>query len=240
MRKDPLKLLTLNINFYGDKHGAWPERKDLIVEAIRNADPDVIALQAVGAFDGSNQADEIEGSLSGYSTHFEPIGDDQGMAVISRLPILATETTELSRRSGHDDSFDRIVLRALIESSFGPVNLFNAHVSWVDHQALENIGEVMSFVDCFSGPKLIAGDFNQTPDKPAIKKLAGGGWTDTFAAAYPGENGFTFEADGPEMRIDYIWANRPISQNLTGVQIVGNASGHARMSNHLGLTATFH
>ena len=238
MRDDPLKVLTLNINFYGEKHGPWPERKRLIADAIRSADPDVIALQAVGRADGMTQAEEIEALLDGYETHFEPINDDQGMAVLSRLPILETTTTPLTRSNGHEDTFDRIVLRALIESAFGPVNLFNAHVSWVDRQALENISEAMSFIDSFRGPKLLVGDFNQTPEKLAMRKLAEDGWTDTFAALRPSESGFTFEAGGPEMRIDYVWANSTLIKKVKAIDVVKNSSADARMSDHLGLVIT--
>ena len=58
-----LKVMTLNLNYYETKHGTWEERRDLIVQAIRGAQPDILALQAVrqdpDRYDGLNQASQL-------------------------------------------------------------------------------------------------------------------------------------------------------------------------------------
>lgn len=42
-----LKVMTLNLNYYGDRHGSWESRRALIAEVIELAQPHIVALQAV-------------------------------------------------------------------------------------------------------------------------------------------------------------------------------------------------
>src|SRR5438105_116900 len=42
-----LRVLSLNLNYRVAKHGEWALRRDLIVDAARRSDADVLALQAV-------------------------------------------------------------------------------------------------------------------------------------------------------------------------------------------------
>jgi endonuclease/exonuclease/phosphatase family metal-dependent hydrolase len=237
-----MKILTLNIGFYSDKHGPWDARKILIADAIRLADPDVVALQAVGSAaeieGGKDQAVQLAESLSGYTTHFEPINDNQAMAFLSRMPILRSAKKELSRLCGHEDNFDRIVFYALVDSPLGDIHLFNAHFSWVDEQALHNVTETLPFLDSASGLKVLVGDFNQTPNMASIHKLHKAGWSDSFAALHPGEDGFTFEANDPAIRIDYAFVNDDLRDRVEAVEIIESFSDETRMSDHLALMVT--
>jgi endonuclease/exonuclease/phosphatase family metal-dependent hydrolase len=116
--------------------------------------------------------------------------------------------------------------------------LFNAHFSWVEEQAADNVAEALAFLSTVTdGPALLVGDFNQTPDAPVLKPLVEAGWVDAWAQLCPGEAGHTFESNNPTIRIDYAWANPALAPALESIEIVGraqDASGY-RVSDHHGL-----
>lgn len=240
-----LTLLTLNINADVDKHGAWPVRKSLIARAIVEAQPDVVALQAVLRRGGSNQAQEVMESVSdGYrGAYFEPSLPDaadpvQGLAFISRAPVVESQAKRLTWSNNPEDPNRRMVFRAALETARGRLQIFNTHFSWVDALARKNIDEACDFIFSFRDPAILVGDFNQTPDSPLLARLRDAGWVDAWQKLRPNEPGATFESNEPKLRIDYVWANRQIAPSVQSVQIVRADDPHrlARMSDHLGLT----
>lgn len=238
-----MKILTLNINFYGEKHGPWSERRKLIADAIIKTEPDVVALQAVGQEaspdGGKNQAAQLAELLPAYAAYFEPINEQQGMAILSRSPVTGINKLVLTRLPDQEDTFDRNLLHARVDSPLGPFDLFNAHFSWVDEQAVANVNETLPFINSFSGHKIMVGDFNQTPDKPSIGQLLRNGWTDAYAVTNPHGDAVTFEADRPTIRIDHIFVSSSLADHVESVEVVENSNGKVRMSDHHGLIATF-
>jgi len=76
-----------------------------------------------------------------------------------------------------------------------------------------------------SGPAIVAGDLNATPDAPQIEALARV-WVDAYRAANPGDAGFTCCVDdltsasqALEKRIDYVWVVPGVER---GVQVVSS------------------
>ena len=58
-------------------------------------------------------------------------------------------------------------------------------------------------------PTVLVGDLNATPRAESIKVLIDGGFVDVWPAAAPaGEPGFTFPANAPRRRIDYVMVER--------------------------------
>jgi endonuclease/exonuclease/phosphatase family metal-dependent hydrolase len=246
-----LKVMTLNINYYIAKHGAWLTRRDLIRQAIQDAGPDIIALQAVEAdptfAEGRDQATMLSQLLPGYRyVHFqpaikEPSGRMQGSAILARLTMTQTAALPLTLLPGLEDANRRVVLAASFALASGTLHIFDAHFSWVKEQALLNMREALSFVGAFEGYGLIVGDLNNTPDGDAMQQLRDAGWTDAWAALHPAENGFTFESNQPKIRIDYAWMNQALAPQVRAVEIVANrpGSGGTHASNHFGLLAIF-
>lgn len=234
-----MKLLTLNIGFYGDKHGAWQERKPLILDALREHAPDVVALQAV-ALDperGEHQAAQL---TAGYPhVIFEPAtvhpdGRQEGLAVLSRVPISEVRTLKLSLTPGCEDQTSRVLLHVKLDAPSGPLRLFNAHFSWVEAQGQDNVAEALPFLAAQNGPAVLVGDFNMTPDAAALDGLRAAGWRDAWAEKRPGEDGFTFvEKVEPSIRIDYAWT-RDVRVNSVQV-VLQDAQNGVRASDHAGL-----
>jgi endonuclease/exonuclease/phosphatase family metal-dependent hydrolase len=236
---------TLNINYYVDKHGSWDLRKDLICQALERTNADIIALQAVraepGIAGGKNQAAQLSRMLSVYpqvyfgpAEHF-PDGSMHGSAILSRRPVAVRDSLPLKRQPGLEDNNQRAILYARFNLPGGPLHLFNGHFSWVREQTQENLDQALPFIGAVQGPALLVGDLNIPSDSDLLDRLREAGWTDAWEKLHPGQDGFTFEADHPYMRIDYAWANASLAPKLHDIEIIRHDTGLARLSDHLGL-----
>jgi endonuclease/exonuclease/phosphatase family metal-dependent hydrolase len=242
-----LKVLTLNLNHYVDKHGLWQKRRALITDTIRSASPDIMAFQAVrrdsAQFDGQNQAAQLAGMLDGYPhVLFQPAmehtdGSESGQAIVSRLPVAETEDHKLSLIPVLEDDTQRVVLKARFDLPGGPFYLFNAHFSWVEEQLRDNVADALSFMQSASGPALLVGDLNAPAGKGFLDPFRQAGWVDAWEKLNGSEQGYTFEAGNLSIRIDYAWANPQLASRLNEIRVVGDRSGSSgeRMSDHLGL-----
>ncbi len=238
-------LMTLNINFDVDKHGAWPLRRDAVVRAIREAGPDIVALQAVQRDPTGDQAVELARLLPGYShVTFEPAGSrgdgtDYGMAVLSRTAPSDVRLFRLSYTPS-EDPFRRLVLHTVYPMEPAPLHVFNAHLSWVPAVASQNVHELTGYVGSASGFGVILGDFNTLPESAALDPLRQTGWTDGWPEVNANDPGYTFEAPTPDRRIDYVWVNallRPRLGEMKLVRAAGPPPG-IDLSDHFGLGVT--
>jgi endonuclease/exonuclease/phosphatase family metal-dependent hydrolase len=246
-----LKVLTLNLNGYNEKHGSWAVRQDLIAAAIQEAQPDILAFQAVqkdpNIAEGDDQADQIASRFTHYPyVHFQPaiIHKDkraEGSAILSTIPFLDVDCRKLTLLPGTDDPTHRVILHARFDLPTGPLHLFNAHFSWVDEQAQENLEESLSFLESFQGQRMLVGDLNASPDSSVIKQFEEAGWIDAWTALHPDQNGFTFESNSLSKRIDYVWVDESLKGKLHAIQVVANIENDkgARPSDHVGLLVDF-
>jgi endonuclease/exonuclease/phosphatase family metal-dependent hydrolase len=242
-----LKVLTLNLNGYNEKYGAWASRQDLIAAAIQEAQPDILAFQAVQQdphiASGDDQAAQIASRFTHYPyVHFQPAVTypdhcAEGSAFVSRYSIFPVNCRELTLRTGTDDPTRRVVLHAQFDLPSGPFHLFNAHFSWVDEQAQDNLEETLPFLESFAGQRMLVGDLNAEPDSTVIKRFEEAGWTDAWAALHPADEGYTFESNRLFKRIDYVWVDQSMRERLHAIQTIANSENDrgARPSDHLGL-----
>ena len=246
-----LRVMTLNLNYYHTKHGAWPARRALIRDLIASSDVDIVALQAVRSApdveDGLDQATQLAQALPEYMyVVYQPADNcdgsaTQGSALLSRIEIAETDYLELTLQPGLEDTNRRIVLHARFDLPAGPLHVFNAHVSWVYDQARDNLNQIIPYVDAFSEAALLVGDLNQTAEVDLLQQFTAAAWIDVWSAQHAGEPGPTFEADLPAIRIDYAWANRALAPHAKAAAVIGQAeeSGAVRLSDHLALLVDF-
>jgi endonuclease/exonuclease/phosphatase family metal-dependent hydrolase len=243
-----LKVLTLNLNYYGEKHGKWTDRQKLITAAINEAQPDILAFQAVRTDPhiaaGKDQAAQIASRFDHYPyVHFQPAityhnYSAEGSALVSRYPFVEINCQKLSLQSGSDDLTHRVVLHARFSLETGSFHLFNAHFSWVDDQAQDNLEETLPFLESFEGHRMLVGDLNTVPDSSIIKRFEEAGWTDAWATLHPQENGYTFyESDRLSKRIDYALVDPSLEKRLHSVCTIADMEDDrgARPSDHVGL-----
>jgi endonuclease/exonuclease/phosphatase family metal-dependent hydrolase len=242
-----LKVLTLNINAYGVDYGLWEVRREMIRSVVEKSRPDIVVLQAArmeGQVHPHNQAQQLADRLSGYdNVRYSPAGavDEEvvdGLAILSKTEISDIDILPLGHLPGTDDPNRRILLHALFQLKSGPLQLFNAHFSWVAEQLQQNVEEALLFAQGFHGPKLLMGDLNAEPDSPALDKLRRAGWVDAWQALEPGSSGYTFVENGAlSKRIDYAWVSGGAEKALRSIEVVASKADEQgrRASDHAGL-----
>lgn len=247
-----MKIMTLNLNFCESKHGPWPVRRELIVQAIRRHAPDLIAFQAVrknpASQDGTDQATQLAERLPEFkyvvfvAATRHPDGAEDGSAFLSKVPFVKIDHILLSEGIVHgeeaEDRARRIILHARIDAP--TLSIFNSHYSWVHTQAVSNLNEALSYMRQTQGPSLLVGDLNNGPESDLMRRLAAHGWTDVWAHLRPHDPGYTFESNRPDRRIDYVWIRTETLSWITTIDVVKeepNGEG-ARLSDHLGLVVS--
>ena len=168
----------------------------------------------------------------------EPGGAAKGMAFVGRVPFERRGTRPLTHRSGTDDPDRRTVLRVHCAAS-GGMECYNAHFSWVEEQARDNIREALPFLNDARAPALLLGDFNQPPERELHTRLREAGWVDAWSWLRGAEAGYTYEANRPRSRIDFAYANARLAGRLAEIHVIGEAyRDPPRLSDHLGLVVT--
>ena len=247
-----MKIMTLNLNFCESKHGPWSVRKEVIVQAICRHAPDLLAFQAVrkdpASEGGKDQATQLAERLSEFkhvafvaaTRHAD--GTEDGSAFLSKMPFVKVDHYRLSAGitppEKAEDRARRIILHAQIEAP--ALSIFNSHYSWVYPQAVSNVNEALIYMGETHGPALLVGDLNTVPESDLMRQLAAQGWIDVWAHLRPHDPGYTFESNGPDRRIDYVWARSEALSLITAIDVVKeqpNRAG-ARLSDHLGLVVS--
>src|SRR5882672_4391049 len=124
------RIVTLNI---WNRGGPWEERLVAIRAGVADLAPDVIGLQEVlrpSSGEGLDQAQQIAEGF-GYHIAFGAAmktGDfDFGNAVLSKFPILRSQTFELPQL---DATESRCLVFAELDAPFGKFPFFSTHLSW--------------------------------------------------------------------------------------------------------------
>jgi len=213
-------VLTINLKHPLTGMETAQARLAQVAEAINDREPDVVALQEVIKDGEDPDFAEQLGSLTGYNHHWEhtfdvPLSFSEGIGILSRWPILATDSAELP----HLDLviFRRKVLGARVDSPHGEIWLFCSHMttSSDETEKADQALAVYQFIEANPSalPGFMAGDLNAEPDTLAMRFLRGeaghegqtGDLIDAWPAANPGQDGFTIPSGNPDRRIDYIY-----------------------------------
>lgn len=136
-----LKVITLNIWNYN----RFDERKHHIVSFLRDENADVVALQEIRDdarinVEGDNQAEQLNEALGYPHKVFVATMDlnevdnspllprrNEGLAVLSKHPIVKTRLYELARHP--DDKFTRKLLHCRVKTPGGMVDVVVVHFS---------------------------------------------------------------------------------------------------------------
>lgn len=108
-------------------------------------------------------ADEIGRTLE-YSVSFAPSAgvEDQGLAIVSRYPLIDVEVKHLRACNLRFRSRNRFALAATMRTPWGDVRLWNLHLDTRlnPQERLLQLQPVMEDAARHDGPRLIGGDFN--------------------------------------------------------------------------------
>ncbi|HEX8697643.1 MAG TPA: endonuclease/exonuclease/phosphatase family protein [Myxococcaceae bacterium] len=203
-----LRLMTYNIK-------SAIRGMDGVVEVIREASPDIVALQEVDRGSqragGLDQAAELSRRTGlPYHAHFrtrDMFGGAYGIALLSRFPVEALEQYPLPMTPGGEP---RTVVHALLRVDGHEVSVYLTHLvhpPFRDRIRLRQSALIASLLERDSRPKILMGDLNDGPDSTAVRLLRRS-MKDTFDASGSGPPG-TFPLPlpfRPSVRIDYVLA----------------------------------
>lgn len=162
-----MRIVSLNLAGYKD----WAMRAPQVIDFLNKVDADFVFFQEV-RFDLDisplAQSDLINSSLasplpyisSSISRYYEPnIGKPyrEGLAVLSRHPILKEETLALTKAS--DDKHQRIIQNLDIAVDGEIVGFSNIHLS-NNHNSDNQLAELLSLFESRGEKRIILGDFN--------------------------------------------------------------------------------
>lgn len=223
--------------------GNWAARLPLLVQALREADADVLALQEVleDAKKGlPNQADTIARELGGYSVHFfaaDPPGSPRryGNAILTRLPVVEEASRKLEPLNDY-----RTALRARVSAQGRPVDMVVTHLAWQPKAGpvrAQQIADLMSWLPQDGVPLIVMGDFNAPLSDSGLAALT----SPRFLSALP--NGATPTTLNPakghaERVIDHIFAERRWFTSSDARRIGDQPVGGEYPSDHFGVAAT--
>lgn len=257
---EPLELSVMTFNIrYGtanDGADAWPHRRAMVVDVIREHDPDVVGLQEALAF----QLDELLDALPGYAS--VGVGRNDGRAAGEYTAILyrparfdlaesatfwLSDTPDVPGSKSWGNAITRICTSArLVERDTGrALYIYNTHFDHISQPSRERSAELLLdriAARAHPDPVLVTGDFNAGESNPAVRRMTSDDRTpliDTFRAAHPDApeagtfNAFKGATDGD--KIDYIFAE-PATEVLAA-QIVRTSAGGRYPSDHFPVTA---
>jgi endonuclease/exonuclease/phosphatase family metal-dependent hydrolase len=170
---------TLNLN---NRANRWLARRGPLVAQLVDGQPDLLALQEV--YFPLAQArwlrNQVNSRISGSSR--EPYrlvqrrkrhlinGYFEGVAILSKLPIITYDSLSLGYGG-------RVALRVNVElPSRQSFDFVTVHLHHTQHDRQARLEQTMTLIgwlnDRNRAPlQLIAGDFNETPDGPAIQQM---------------------------------------------------------------------
>lgn len=226
--------LTLRILSWNIHHGEGLDgRVDLhrIADVIRKTQPDLVALQEVDRGVARTARRDLPAELAAltgltpvFSRNLAFQGGDYGNATLSRWPIVAsTNHHYLMLRDGEQ----RGLLQTTLDIRGHPLAFWNTHI---DHrpdnsERLSNVEEIRRLLTHSPHPVILAGDFNDFPDRPVYVNLSA--WfRDAWIEGGQGD-GATFPGRDNPRRIDYLWLDRRGHFTVTHAQVLpSDASDH--------------
>ena len=209
--RQPVRVLAYNIH-----HGEGTDAElDLtrIADVIQSVRPDLVALQEVdqgtertGRVDQAAELARLTGMKGVFGKAMDYQGGGYGLAVLSRWPILETQTHALPSTEGHEPR--ALLLTRVQAGEDGPEFWFGS--THLDHtrghtnrlMQAQRILEVVA--EKGAAPIILGGDFNATPETPIMEMLF-----NHFIDASALDPQPTIPVVNPTRRIDYILFRPP-------------------------------
>jgi len=232
----PIRVLVLNM--HAGKDAAGKPNLDGVAALVKSTRADAVLLQEVdrrtARSGGIDQVATLQ-SATGFDAAFGPSlinydGGEYGIAVLSRYGIGFQSTIPLpvrppeTRAGGSTEP--RVALVAFVTrlSTTPTWHIMNTHLDPSEGSARAQ--EIAALVDVYKSqaaakePVVVGGDFNSTPDNPVLAPLRAAGLRDAWTECGSGD-GFTYPADRPAKRIDYLFLSGTL--HCTSAEVVDSA-----------------
>ncbi|WP_210769104.1 endonuclease/exonuclease/phosphatase family protein [Ruania alkalisoli] len=246
----PVELRAVSYNIAAGRDADGEFNLDSTIAILDELDADVIALQEVDVHWGARSLDldlaaELADALD-MNVGFAPIysfapGEEGGpraefgVAVLSEYPIIEFTNHDLTRLSTQSDTPEPApapgFAEAVVQAEGARVHVYSTHLDYRGDPTVREM-QVADTLDILAddGPgatQILMGDFNARPEAPELAPL----WTvvtDAWDEAGDG-SGFSFPADAPDRRIDYV----TVSDGVTVLDaVVPDTALAAQASDH--------
>ena len=224
------RVMTFNIH-----HGEGLDGKvDLprIAALIQRERVDLVALQEVdkgvqrtARRDLPAELATLTGMTGVFSNNFHYQGGEYGNAVLTRFPVLSVTNSHYQMLRTNEQ---RGILQLTLDVHGRRLTFMNTHIDYRrdDAERLLNVREIQSLAARHEKvPTVLCGDFNDTPGSQVYKRLK-----ETFDDAWEltGQGkGWTYSADNPRKRIDYVWISKDAKIEPIGAHVpASEASDH--------------
>ncbi len=205
------KAKTIRVMTYNIHVGVGMDKKldlERIAEVINQQHPDLVGLQEVDrGVERTQRRDEIAELAKltkmdyAFAFNLRYQGGQYGVAILSKSPILATDhhlylnTREAERRG---------FIRAEVSIGGRTINFVTTHLDYqYEDGRVYEAQQLLAAMKDVKGLLIIVGDFNDVPAGEAYQ-LMHSSFTDAWFSLHPKDEGFTYPADKPAKRIDYI------------------------------------
>jgi endonuclease/exonuclease/phosphatase family metal-dependent hydrolase len=227
------ELKVMSYNIHHGRNGSGQIDLNAIAEVIRSSGAEVVGLQEVdsvcrrsGNVDQMKVLAEFTGMHYAFGKHFSYDGGSYGLGILSKDPILKVHEQRITSFSENEDEIKTLVfLSADIQlNSAKTVHFATVHFDYRKDPAvrLAQSSEVAEYLSNINYPVVLTGDLNAEPDKLEIRNLYKA-FTDTDTSG-----AFTFPADQPVKKIDYILVNKSHLKKKVTHQVINEpvASDH--------------
>jgi endonuclease/exonuclease/phosphatase family metal-dependent hydrolase len=215
--KPPDEIRVLVYNVHAGKDAAGVDNLSRVAELVRAVGADIVLLQEVdrrtrrsGQVDQPDALARGTGFAVAFGKTLDYDGGEYGIALLSRWPITREALTRLpvdppQRRSG--GSYEpRGAQQVTVRAPAAEITVVNTHLdpSRDDHYRQQEIRTVLALARDARAPLLVGGDFNSTPESEVQAEARHGGLRDAWLECGRGD-GYTYPADRPTKRIDYLY-----------------------------------
>ena len=206
----PIRVMSYNLHQGFDIHGR--HGMENLAKVIEAEDPDIIALQEVSRGWVVNGSVDMLVWLSQrleMDHVWSPAADSAwGNAILSRFPITRFQNHEMPNNGVI--RLDRGFLTTEVDLGGGEaLNVVATHFHSGDDDSAIRVPQALAVLEAVDSDRttVLIGDFNAYPDHPEMLLIAGAGLNDALVASRAAGIGFTYPADDPWQRIDYVWAS---------------------------------
>lgn len=219
-----MNILTYNIR--GTRGIDDVRSVERIADTIRSSQADIVCLQEVEQWDagvgfGDQPAElarllEMRAEFHGILPlpHYR-----YGIAIVTQYPVVQADRYLLPSVGEQ-----RGMIRVQMSTEQGDMSVFCTHWGLNAKERIRQAGETAAIVNATTGPKILCGDLNETADHAAVSTLISlTGLRDLAVESSAAE--FTFPADTPDCRIDYMLASPELTASTLTV-VNSQASDH--------------
>ncbi len=228
-----LRVMSYNIHHGADRHEK--NTLDSIGYFIKSENPDIVGLQEVdslcdrsGKVDQMKRLAEITGMHHAFVRHFPYQGGAYGLGILSKYPILKTESKKLKLlKEGPNGNSVSMLFATVKLRGRKKIMFVTAHYSASDKATRQSqVKETLRYLSGNPLPVLFTGDLNATPDTDEIQVLL------QHLQSVDTSLTPTFPDTLPAKKIDYILVSPRKLRRVKNVSAPG-----VHHSDHLPLTA---